>query len=93
MNWEVVAPAGTVALVGSETVPPDNMEPSEIAKPPAGAGAVNDTVHVDETNRVIVVGAQVIAESATGRTMVTVAGEAVAVVAEPVVPTADTFKS
>lgn len=74
-------------------VPPDNMEPSETAKPPAGAGAVNDSVHVDKTDRVIAVGAQLIAESVTGRTMVTVAGEPVAVVAEPVAPTADTFKS
>jgi hypothetical protein len=82
-----------VTLLGIEAVPPDKIEPSETAKPPLGAADVNETVHNDDVARLIVVGLQLIAERATGRSTVTVAGEPAVAMDEPVALTADTFKS
>jgi hypothetical protein len=93
VNWAVVAPGWTVRVVGIEAVAPVKTEPSETANPVLGAAAVNETVHTDDTDRVIVVGLHVTAESATGRTIVTVAGAPAAATTDPVGLTADTSKS
>lgn len=69
------------------------MEPNETTNPPLGAGPVNDTVHDDDMESVIFVGLQLTPESATGRTIVRVAGEPTAVTGDPVGSTASTFNS
>ena len=54
-----MAPAGTVTLVGADTVAADvDVEPIDTAEPPDGAGPDRATVHCDEPGPVTDVGEQ-----------------------------------
>jgi hypothetical protein len=83
VNCAVVYPVATVTLDGIVMLTPEPIYPREIVMLERAA-AVSEIVQADEAPTVRVEALHVSADSATGRTIVIVAPEAVSVTEEPV---------